>query len=108
MEAALLPPAQGALCLLWPPPCLRRAQVAFMACSIVFGCIDHPSAASDSPWSPLCLPQVLAMELDPDKESAPEVEALLDEIRSAFPSCELDLYGDLDFYPEYSGQAESL
>ncbi|KAI7841784.1 hypothetical protein COHA_004649 [Chlorella ohadii] len=64
----------------------------------------------DVQWKLHCFPRlkVLAMELDPDKESAPEVEALLDEIRSTFPSCELDLYGDLDFYPEYSGQAESL
>ena len=44
------------------------------------------------------------MEVDMELAAEPEVAALLDEVRSTFPSCQLDLAGHLS--AGYNGMAE--
>lgn len=46
------------------------------------------------------------MEVDPDTAADPDVRALLDEIRSTFPACRLDLDGILWKHVECSGPAQ--
>jgi len=66
--------------------CAVHAAVIHASAS---GC--HAVVVQSAPTFRCVQTQVLAMFVDPELAAEPEVAALLDEMRSTFPSCRLDL-----------------